>query len=84
MDKLIPLIPQGSFDPEEVHELTVAYQNICAAIDGGKPSPETRENIAKLIVNMAIAGERNSTELYLRCLEQCRLQSSFNVAMQTI
>ena len=84
MDKLLPLIPHNSFDPEEIHELTVAYQNVCAAVENGRPSPDQRERVAHLIVNMAIAGQLKSTELYLGCLKRYRNDTSIEVMEHTL
>jgi hypothetical protein len=59
----------NSFGPKEVHSLIVALENTCAAVLGPRPSP-VRERIAAMIVSIAIAGERDATNIYLKCLDQ--------------
>lgn len=70
MEKLLHLVRKHDFDPDEIHEMSVAYQNVCAAVED--LSPAVREYIAEQIVQLATSSEINSTELYLKCLDRYR------------
>jgi hypothetical protein len=70
MEKLLRLVRKHDFDPSEIHEMTVAYENVCAAIED--LSPAARQYIAEQIVQLATSGEITSTDLYLKCLAQYR------------
>jgi hypothetical protein len=84
MDTLLRQMNGSHFDPEEVHELSVAYENVCAAIDGAAPTQEVRDYVAAEIVRMAKSGLRSSTDLYLRCLEHCRNSTNITIMKQVL
>ena len=84
MEKLLHLVRNHDFGPEEINELCVAYQNVCLAIEGASPSPEVREYVAAEIVRMARAGQVNSTDLYLNCLEHCRSRTSISIMKRAV
>jgi hypothetical protein len=84
MDTLLQIVKNHEFDPEQIHELSVAYQNVCLAIDGATPSSETREYVAKEIVRLASESQTNATDLYLNCLEHCRKKSNISIIKQVL
>ncbi len=65
-----PFLENNNFDPEEVLELSVAYENACAALTGASKSSKFRESIAARIVSIAIGGERDATRIYMQCLKE--------------
>jgi hypothetical protein len=79
LENLLHLIRKHDFTPEEVNEISVAYENTCLAVEGASPTPEIKAYVAGEIVRMARAGLVNSTDLYLNCLEHCR--SKTNIAI---
>jgi hypothetical protein len=56
-----------NFDPEDLHELGVAFENCCAAIPDTK-SQEFREQLAWRLISWAPPG----TQLYTRALQTYR------------
>jgi len=58
------------FTPEHVRQMDVALANLCAAAAGTETSPALREDLASQLISVALAGERDSVELYIRCLQQ--------------
>jgi hypothetical protein len=65
-----PFLEHNNFNPEEVTELSVAYENACAAVSGASKSEKLRESIAARIVSIAIGGERDATRIYMQCLKE--------------
>jgi hypothetical protein len=59
------------FGPEELRELSVAFENCCAAIPQSK-SQEFRELLATRLVGWAMLGKADSIQLYLRALDTYR------------
>lgn len=58
------------FTPEHIQQMDVALANLCAAAAGAQASPELRQDLAAQILSVAKEGERDSVELYIRCLQQ--------------
>jgi hypothetical protein len=69
MDNIHPFIRRESFDPEAVQAISIAFENVCAALMGAQQSELIRETVAIKIIALALAGEHDSTKLYLRCME---------------
>lgn len=69
MDNIHPFTRRESFDPEAVEAISIAFERVCAALMGAQQSELIRENVAIKIIAIALAGERDSTKLYLRCME---------------
>ena len=70
MTDITVLFPKQCFEPEELYELGVAFENACAAIAEGQRSEALRETIARRIILWATLGERDATKLYLKTLDQ--------------
>ena len=61
---------QNVFTPEHIRQMDVALENLCAATAGPQATPQLRKDLASQIISFAMEGERNSVELYIRCLQQ--------------
>ena len=59
------------FDPEDLREIGVAFENCCAAIPETK-SQEFREQLALNLINWAAPGRVDGTKLYIRALHTYR------------
>jgi hypothetical protein len=59
------------FDPEDLRELGVAFENCCAAIPETK-SQEFREKLALRLISWAPLGAVDGTQLYIRALRTYR------------
>lgn len=65
-----PFLVINNFNPEEITELTVAYENTCAAVPGAYKSDKIKERIAARVISIAIGGERDATNIYMQCLKE--------------
>ena len=61
-------IDASLFEPQDIEALNVAFLNACAAV-GADANPGLKEQVANRIVSLALAGERDPTNLYLRFME---------------
>lgn len=68
---LVPFTRDNMFGPDEVHALEVAYLNACAAIGGAVQTAEMKAEVAHRIIAIALTGERDATQIYLRFMEAC-------------
>jgi hypothetical protein len=59
------------FDPNELEELGVAFENCCAAMPEAR-SPQFRNVLAKQLVAWAAIGAADGTQLYIRALNYYR------------
>jgi hypothetical protein len=59
-----------SFTPEEVHCLSVAFAYTCSALNSASEFQLDQEYIAARIISIALAGERDPVNIYLRCLQE--------------
>jgi hypothetical protein len=64
-------IETNCFDPDEVRSLVVAFENACAAVPKKLIS---HTDIAARVVSIAIGGERDANEIYLKCLDELQRQ----------
>jgi hypothetical protein len=53
----------GSFDPDGVRAMTAAFDKACEALGLAKTHDAVTENLAKMIVAQAQAGERDPDKL---------------------
>jgi hypothetical protein len=60
------------FGPEALHEMAVAYENVCATIPKRLQTRALRETVARLVIMHAAAGNSDSVQLYLICLSALR------------
>jgi hypothetical protein len=60
------------FDPDDLHAMGVAFENVCSAIPTSSQTKELREAIARDIVMLASSGKGDSVDLYLACLASLR------------
>jgi hypothetical protein len=65
--------PKHEFDPEELRELSVAFENCCAALPQ-TASPEFREKLAHTLLGWAKLQKADSVHLYVRALDRYRSQ----------
>ena len=71
MNDAIWISGKRDFDPEDLHELGVAFENCCAAIPETK-SEAFREQLAFRLINWAALGTVDGTQLYIRALHTYR------------
>ena len=64
------LMHRNEFSPEDLERLSVALENACGAAAGAHPSPELRALLARKIISIALEGERDPVNLYLRCIRE--------------
>ena len=67
------------FEPEDLHAMSVAFENACSAIPKSLQTKELREAIARRILMHASGGERDSVKLYLECLSFLRVEERRSV-----
>jgi hypothetical protein len=60
------------FEPDDLHAMGVAFENVCSAIPTSLQTKELREAVARGIVMHASGGNRDSVDLYLACLASLR------------
>jgi hypothetical protein len=60
------------FEPHALHEMAVAYENVCSAVPSRFRTKALREAIARRIVMQAAGGKADSVELYLTCVSSLR------------
>jgi hypothetical protein len=58
------------FEPHEVKSLEVAYLNACAATGVEGQSPAFKEQVARRIMAIALAGERDPINIYVSFLRR--------------
>jgi hypothetical protein len=73
MSSPIRFIRKNEFSPVEIEALTIAFENACAAAGGAHAPEELRERLARRIMAEALAGERDPTALYLKCIKEAGL-----------
>lgn len=71
MNDVVWISGRRDFDPEDLHELAVAYENCCVAIPEMK-SEAFREQLAMRLINWAALGPVDGTQLYIRALHTYR------------
>jgi hypothetical protein len=64
---MVAIIPfsreQGSFDPKDVTAMSIAFEEVCKALNLPADAATTREVIAIRIIELAKRGERSATLL---------------------
>lgn len=60
------------FEPDALHEMAVAYENVCAAIPRRFRTKVLQEAVARCIIMHASGGKADSVELYLTCASSLR------------
>jgi hypothetical protein len=60
------------FNPEDLRELGVAFENCCAAMPEARSQPQFREQLASRLLSWAALGPIESTRLYVRALNTYR------------
>jgi hypothetical protein len=63
-----PFALNNLFEPHEVKALEVAYLNACAATGVGSQSQAIKEQVAQKIIAIALAGERDPINIYVKFL----------------
>jgi hypothetical protein len=66
---ILTYIRENAFGPDEVRALEVAYLNACAAVGGAVQTAELKATVAAQIIAIALTGERDPTQIYLRFME---------------
>ena len=69
MRSAVPSVCNNEFLPSDIQALSIALENACAAAGGLHVSDELRDQLARRIILYALAGERDPTNLYLRCIQ---------------
>jgi hypothetical protein len=60
------------FEPHALHEMAVAYENVCSAIPERFRTKALRDVIARRIIMLASGSKADSVELYLTCVSSLR------------
>jgi hypothetical protein len=71
LNNVFRLRGRSDFNPEDLQELGVAFENCCAAMPESK-SQEFREQLALRLINWATIESVDGTELYIRALHTYR------------
>jgi hypothetical protein len=83
MGDIVPFLKDSSFSPEEVEVLNIAFQNACAAICGASPPAEEKSRIARKVIALALTGERDPSQLYIRCINHPTLMATKAVGVSS-
>ncbi len=67
-------------DPEDLHEVCIAYENLCAAVPENLLTPKLRACIARQVLVLARLHGCDATDLYLRCMRTTTFQISVMVS----
>ena len=63
------LLKETSFDPDAVKRLATAFEEICRSLGVPANDEPQRERIARTVITIAQAGERDPTRLRERALD---------------
>jgi hypothetical protein len=73
MEVVMPIHPNltaGTFEPEHIDAMSLAFQEVCEALEIGPRATREREAIAVKIIELARRGEQSPRRLISRVLEE--------------
>ena len=65
---ITPFLKSRVFDPEIAKAMGVAFEKVCRTLGLAQTSDPATEAVAKVIIDLADAGERDPEQLYQRAL----------------
>jgi hypothetical protein len=65
-----PISDGGTFEPEHIAAMSLAFQEVCEALEIGPRATREREVIAVRIIELARRGEQSPRRLISRVLEE--------------
>jgi hypothetical protein len=65
-----PYLTGGTFEPEHIAVMSVAFEQVCHALEIGAGATREREVIAVRIIELARRGEHRPQRLIARVLEE--------------
>ncbi len=81
MTTILPFVDKRAvFTPEVTHEMSVAFDEVCEALQLSKGSVGERESIAARIIELARCGEHNAARLRVYVLTEIRNREGLSQA----
>jgi hypothetical protein len=80
---LHPFLRDAVFEPEEIHALTVAFDDICREMDLPVTATVAREVVAMRVIDLAREGLIDPARLKARVLHEVRLARQVSTDSET-
>ena len=74
MGNIVPFLRERVFGPQDIQAMSVALDEVCAALNLPGGDNQARRAIADRMITLATRGERNPTKLRERMLQEAALQ----------
>jgi len=82
MGAILPFLRDaGAFDPDDIKAMSLAYEDVCKALDINGDA-RARETIATRIIELARRGERSPTPLRDRVLKEAGSSTASDAPLQ--